>query len=262
MTLGIQATAKELRQLRRWNQKCFENQDGSRTYVIRGKRWHHKVNGQWLDQAEVQALGLMLPMADTYGETVDGYIEGNSAANYASARSGSDSSDTAGTEAIIGQNFYDHIYYVRRAFLSFDTSGIEDSDTITAATLNVKAHRDVSDTDFIVQVYRFAWTEPLGGANQEANYDGAYGAGATLEGTFRNTSDGWSSGKYYSMSVATAGINVAGDTKYTMVSKKDVDNSAPTGAEYVLIFTADTAGTTSDPYLAITAVQIGFGAMF
>ena len=252
---------REIKQLRNWNQRCFEDDDGTRHYVIRGKRWHSKVAGQWLDDAEVQALGLMLPAADYYGETADGYISGNSV-DYGTARSTSDSSDTAGTEALIGQNLDAGTYYVRRAYLSFDTSGIEDTDTITAATLNVKAHTDTSGADFIVQVYRFAWTEALGGANQEANYDGAYGVAATLEGTFRNTADGWSSGTYYSMSVATAGINVSGDTKYTMVSKEDVDNSAPAGAEYVAISTADTASTTSDPYLAITAVQLGFGVMF
>lgn len=262
MTLGVQATAKELRQLRRWNQKCFENQDGSRTYIIRGKRWHHKVNGQWLDQAEVQALGLMLPMADTYGETVDGYIEGNSAANYASARSGSDISDDAATTALVGQHLDAGTFYCRRAFISFDTSGIDDEYRVTVATLYLKAASDYSVTDFIIQVYRFAWAEALGGANQEANYDGAYGAGATLEGTFRNTSDGWSSGTYYSMSVATAGINVAGDTKYSVVSKEDVDNSEPAGAEYVSFYTADAAGTGSDPYLAITTVPPGMAMTF
>ena len=90
----------------------------------------------------------------------------------------------------------------------------------------------------------------------------AYGAGATLEGTFRNTADGWSSGTYYSKSVDAAGINKSGDTKYTLVSKEDVDNSTPTNAEYVDIRLADYAETGSDPYLAITTIAPGFAGMF
>jgi hypothetical protein len=75
----------------------------------------------------------------------------------------------------------------------------------------------------LAQLYHYAWPEPLG-MGQEANYDGADGASGTLEGTFRDTADGWSSGTYYGLAVATSGINKSGDTKYTMVSKNDVNN--------------------------------------
>lgn len=251
---------RELKHLRTWNQRCYEDDDGNRRYIIRGKRWHRKVQGQWLDDAEIQALGMMLPMADTYGGTADGWIRGVSAI-YAKARSTSTASNDTDGAATIGQKLDGGQYTVARAFLLFDTSGIEDSDTVTAATLNVKASTDVSGTDFLVQVYRFAWAAPLAD-NREADYDGAYGGSATLEGTLRNTADGWSSGTYYSMAVDTEGINKAGDTKYSIVSKRDVDGTAPAGLEYVLINTADAAGTGSDPYLSITAVQLGFGCMF
>jgi hypothetical protein len=113
-----------------------------------------------------------------------------------------------------------------------------------------------------VQCYRCAWTEALGGGNQEANFDGAYGAGAALEGTFRNTADGWSNGTKYSMALAAAGINKSGDSKYALVSKEDVDASQPAGAEYVDIRTADYADTASDPYIAVTAVLPGFACLF
>lgn len=59
-----------------------------------------------------------------------------------------------------------------------------------------------------------------------------------------------------------AGINKSGDSKYTLVSKEDVDNSAPTGNEYVFVYTANESGTGSDPYLAITTQVPGFAAMF
>jgi len=152
-------------------------------------------------------------------------------------------------------------YYCYRAFFSFDTSGIDDAHTVVSATFYAKAYLDMSDTDFQVQLYRYAWAEPLG-TYQEANYDGAYGGSATLEGTFRNTSDGWSSETYYSKSVNAAGINKSGDSKYTLVPKEDVDNSAPTGNEYVFVYTANESGTGSDPYLAITTQVPGFAGMF
>jgi hypothetical protein len=250
MILGVQATAREIRQLRGWSQKCFQNADGSRTYVVRGKRWHHKVAGQWYEPAEITALKLILPQTDYYGEIVDGEISGASSV-YTSARANDSASVDTGTSACVGQNFADPTYTVMRLYFSFDTSGIEDEWNVDAATLYAKAYVDFSTQDFNVQLYRYAWVETLA-ANRAANYDGAYGASATLEGTFRNTANGWVSGTYYSMVIAKAGINKTGDTKYTMVSSRDVAGTAPAGYEYVHVYMADVAGTTSDPYLAIT----------
>lgn len=187
---------------------------------------------------------------DYYGETPDGYIWGQSS-SYATARGTSYNSDAAGTTALVGQ-YGPGTFYVDRAYLSFDTSGIADDATIASATLYVCADADNSTTDFLIKVYRYAWASALGGSNREPNYDGAYGGSATLEGTLRNTADGWSSGTYYNTAVATAGINKTGTSRYTLVSQEDVDNSQPAGSEYVAIRTADYADQSSDPYIAIT----------
>ena len=60
----------------------------------------------------------------------------------------------------------------------------------------------------------------------------------------------------------TAGINKSGDTKYTLVSKRNVDATEPTVNEFVYVSMADTSGTDSDPYLAITTQAPGFAGMF
>ena len=184
-----------------------------------------------------------------YSESGDGVIEGEHAV-YATARSTSTQCATNPDTAIVGQVLSGN-YWASRAFLVFDTSAIPNDAIIEKVTLYVNASTDNSDTNFLVQVYRYAWVEALC-SNREANYDGVYGAGI-LEGTLRDTSDGWVPGTYYSLEVATAGVNKSGKTKYCLASKEDVDNSAPVGPEFVLINLEAASGTGReyDPYLEV-----------
>jgi hypothetical protein len=184
------------------------------------------------------------------GETVDGRIAGLNA-SYATARLNDTSSSSTDTYERIGQS-YSTNYLVNRGFLSFDTSGIADDATITAATLYVCAQSDSSTTDFLVQAYQCGWAETLTG-NRAANYDLAIAG--TLEGTIRDTSAGWSAGTFYSTTVATSWISKTGDTKYSLVSNRDVAATQPAGDEYVNVRYADYADTASDPYLAITVLD-------
>lgn len=183
-----------------------------------------------------------------YAESADGHMLGYSSV-YSSARADSDNCYASDVSSRIGQ-MYSGSYSVYRGFLSFDTSGIPDDATVTSAMLYVCASLDQSITDFELKVYRYGWSEALC-SSQEANWDGAYGAGATLEGMLRNTSAGWNAGTYYSMTVAASGINVAGDTKYTVVSSRDVNANTPSGNEYVDYYTTDYTGTDKDPYLVV-----------
>lgn len=190
---------------------------------------------------------------DTILCTDDGSVSGNNAGSYATARSTSTASSDTNTVDSVGQNFVGgpNLYLCERLFFGFDTSTIPAGATITGVTGYWCADADNSTTDFDVKVYRYAWATP-NASNAEANYDGAYGGSATLEGTLRNTSSGWSSGTYYSMALDPAGINTAGFTRYTIVSGEDVANSAPTNSERVSIRMSDYAGTTSDPYIEVT----------
>ncbi len=186
-----------------------------------------------------------------YSSPSDGEVYGQNA-TYSTARSTAAGCDATGGTARIGQNLSGGtVYYVYRAYLDFDTASIPDDAEITSAVLGVCADTDLSGTDFNVEVYRYAWSEGLCDTT-EANYDGAYGASATLEGTLRSTSDGWTAGTCYTMTVATGGISLTGDSKYTLVSSPDVGNLAPAGNQYVFIRTADYAGTGSDPFLLLS----------
>ena len=184
-----------------------------------------------------------------YGEAADGELSGAHAV-YLTARSTSSASSIAGATFRVGQAV-PALYEVYRGYLSFDTSGIPDDAVVISATLFVCASSDSSAADFSVQVYRFAWEEALNGAAMEANYDGAYGASATLEGTLRDTALGWVADTYYSMSVATAGVNRTGDTKYALVSSLDVAGTAPLQNGYVSAYAQEQAGMAKDPYLLV-----------
>ena len=188
-----------------------------------------------------------------YGSTSDGEIYGQNA-TYSTARSTSAGGDVSSTTARIGQSLTGGtVYYVYRAYLDFDTSALPDDATVTSAVLGVCADTDLSSTDFNVQVYRLDWTEGLIDAGtREGNYDGAYGAAATLEGTLRYTGDGWSAGTCYTLTLSTAAVNITGDSKYALVSSRDISGTTPGGSQYVYIRTADYAGTGSDPYLLLT----------
>ena len=190
------------------------------------------------------------------GESADGYINGSNA-TYATARSTSAASDDTATTAIVGQRWTGAVYVVFRAFTSFDTSAIG-SDVVSAASLYVKAATDTSTTDFNVQLYRYAWADTLA-SSREANYDGAYGGSATLEGTLQNTATAWTSGTYYGRSVDVAGVNTSGDSRYTLVSSRDVGNNTPTGSEFVSFYATEQSGTGDDPYMDITHAPAATG---
>jgi len=260
---GVQKTAKEITSLRTAHRRVYQNLDGSRTYAIHTGVIHAKVQGQWMNRQELAAAGIVVAMAPDYSETADGYIYGLNDGTYATARSTSSATAANGTTWHVGQTVYStDTYEVHRVFLSFDTSALADDAVVSDALLYITASTDYSSTNFKVQVYRYAWTEALVD-NREADYDGAYGGTAVLEGTLRDTASGWVSGAVYDMEVDPSGINLTGDTKYTLVSEEDVNNSAPTTAEYVDVCLADFAGTGSDPYLLITAAAfISYAAIF
>lgn len=189
--------------------------------------------------------------ATIYSEADDGHILGSSG-TYATARSTASGSVDTDVIAQVGQLFVGGaIYRVYRAFLAFDTSTLPAGAIVTGATLYICADNDASTTDFNVQVYRYEWSTSLA-SNLEANFDGAYGGSATLEGTLRDTSAGWTDGTYYSLAVDPAGVSTSDYTKYTIVSSRDVSGTTPTGDEAVTFYSSDEAGTTKDPYLEVT----------
>lgn len=197
----------------------------------------------------------LLTGAPYLGTTSDGHIYGEDVV-FANARATAAEGVTAEQFINIGLSIDGSTYYPNRGYLTFDTSAIPDDATVASADLYACADTVLwmgqPDNHFLIQCYRYAWVEPLGQAdNYQANYAGAYGGSATLEGTWRNTASGWVDGAYYSCALDPAGVNKTGASKYALVSKNDVDNIANTGNDCVSIRSADYAGTGSDPYLEI-----------
>lgn len=187
-----------------------------------------------------------------YGETSDLLISGSDA-SYATARDTSTSSSSSAHYSRLGQKHSTTSgdYSVYRLYFDFDTSSITDTWTVESAVLHLCAKSDASTDDFDVKIYRYDWQEP-GATYREANYDGAYGGDATLEGTLLNSS-AFAADTYFTLTVATGAISVTGDTKYTVVSGEDVNNSAPASNtnEYISMWMADEELTTKDPKLVV-----------
>ena len=228
---------------------------------------------QGVDRAEGRLVLILIPLAwlrasvgqvvidpSYYAESNDGYLY-YSNADYATCRTGpANSCNETGTTMYLGQKFATPTYTIYRGYLSFDTSAIPDDATVTAATLALRANYDGSATDFKLQVYWFNWTETIC-LNKSTDWP-VYGSG-TLEGTFRDTADGWVSGIEYTMAISTlANINKTGDTKMGLVSKNDVDAVAPTQNEYVVIRTQEQTGESEDPRLDVTYSSGGVPRQF
>lgn len=182
----------------------------------------------------------------------DGYIQGTTATSYAVARATSTSADTTSASADVGQRKAGPIWSVRRAYLFFDTTvaNIPADAEIVSATLYLCASLDGSTTDFEIQVRRQDWESPLDDAGlRETNYDDALAT--ALDVVFRNTSSGWTVDTYYNAAVTIGNIDRDNGTKYVIVSKEDIDNSAPADDEYVSFYASEQSGSDKDPYLEV-----------
>lgn len=182
--------------------------------------------------------------------TTDGHIVGTGGlGDYATARSTSASSDPNSASWKAGQEWDGAGFSVFRGFMRFDTSPLAGA-TITAATLKVWKDSHTADSDYAMEIYRYAWASPLNG-NEEADFDGAYGSG-TLEGELWENGSYPADGAYATFAVDPAGINTAGFTGYVLVSSNDVGNTEPVGFE-AAVFSAAEHGTAGQrPVLEIT----------
>jgi hypothetical protein len=186
-----------------------------------------------------------------YAGAEDGYIYSedfeNGLYSVARAGSGAKTADTIATEVYVGQDATPFVY---EGFVQFDTSGIADGDTVSAAVLNVTSQADSSATDFTIQARLSDWGTGLTTADYVA---GASLSSLTLLATYA-TSSGFTANTAYDFtdSAMPANVNKTGATRMLLCSSRTVGNNAPSGDEYVGIKSADTTGTTSDPKLTVT----------
>lgn len=197
------------------------------------------------------------------GAASDLRITGDSAVNYATARStGNYSND--GDNLRVGQAYSSGHWYVYRCYLAFDTSAIPDGDTITQVDLELKVSADQSFTDFGLYLYKYNWKTVADGTGTTGDRDnvfdmgtaGATDAQAAVKETpeIATTAGVAVGGTLTFAELDTTWVNKAGTTKYALRSKRDADGSgtAPTGGENIYFYAGDNATETLRPALVVT----------
>ncbi|KKP69963.1 hypothetical protein A2X44_01995 [candidate division CPR3 bacterium GWF2_35_18] len=194
-----------------------------------------------------------------FASDTDAFIWGRRGSSYNSCRNTSGGYNSSSTTSRLGQ--YDETsgpiatYNCYRSYFEFDTGNIPDDASVLDVKLGLKVATDLSTVDFDVRINKFDWNSPMSAANREANYDAA---GTVFDQVWRNTS-GISTGVYYSntTSLDTNWINKTGITSYQLRSSRDVSAIIPTTAEFIDLMTAESTGTTNDPYLDVTYTNTG-----
>lgn len=178
----------------------------------------------------------------------------SSNATYATARTG-------GTLNISGNHLVGQLpgYSCDEAFVIFDTSGIPDTDTVSAVVASFDGNLNGSTADFVAGLAASSY-------NGGAVVTGDWVSGAAIPTPELGT---WNSSGYsadYNAFTETAdfktAINKTGNTSLIIYSQSHRDGTTPTANEYVYFTDADAAGTTTDPKLDITHAAGGGGATY
>jgi len=129
-----------------------------------------------------------------------------------------------------------------RGYVSFDTSGITDTDTVISAKLSVKTYADLSDkTDWDNYVYRVDYGASLDAT--AADWD-AYSTGV-YQGNLLNTAN-YVDETFYTIPVGN--IDKTGKTQFCIKSSDESDVGS--GNNYIQWHSGDSTG--SEPYLEVT----------
>ncbi len=190
-------------------------------------------------------------VATIYSDTSDGMI-GSFSGTYSTARSGAGlAAYNALNYFIVGQDFSGGLYFVNESFLSFDTSSLGASATVSAVVLDAYLTTDESTTDFTINARTFDWSS--GGLTTADWVAGASISGNTLLAT-RATSGIGSTGAYKAFTSQAAFLtapNLKTGTVYMLLSSsRHEGNNTPGGLEQMIFSSADESGTTQDPKLA------------
>ena len=203
---------------------------------------------------EVVGQGGVTIDTDFTGSTSDGYILGTSP-TYATARSTANSTHNTNHQNV-GQKYLSFQYTVYRTYVDFDTSALDDGATIGQVNLKLTCYDYDSTTNFTVYIKKHTWVEGLGGGNLESNYDGCLAA--TNETNFwRNTSGMSEDVPYTSGNLDISRVNKTGDTKYSLISLEDINDSAPSGEERITFYSAN-YGTAAYRPILIVAYTTGW----
>jgi hypothetical protein len=197
-----------------------------------------------------------MTVTTVFSGTTDGQVNSRDASTYATARTGSTlTADTAGTTFTVGQDATvskGTAYDCWEGFLSFDTSGITDTDLVSSIVLDLWLVTDSSVTDFTLEARERDWGASLTTADWVS---GASLGALTLMASIATSGIG-ATGAYKTLTSQAAFLtatNLKTGTVYLIVdSSRHVGNNTPTGDEFVILSSADNSGTTQDPKLTIT----------
>ena len=189
----------------------------------------------------------------------DGYINnGTGGIVYATEQSKAAGTNTISTQIYtqIGQRKVSTKYYIYRSYLYFDTSSLPDGATITSANLSLYGSVDTSTTDFDISVQHGMPTYPhdplVVGDYDKTFYDGNGIGGSLSTASYVITG-------YNNISLNATGlswISVTGTTKLCIRSSRDISATAPTGDEYVTVYSYE-KGAGYRPTLYVTYVSSG-----
>lgn len=182
--------------------------------------------------------------------SVDGNPEYANAAAYATAHDAATGTivDGNGTAILYHYNTISGgTYYIARALINWDTSAIPDGDTVSSATISLmpKAINSTAKSTAIVTA-----TGASDNDYTTADYDG----GTTTRVATDVAWTAYTLNAYYDFSLNASGIAQISKTaasKFFVRTAADVDNTAPTTDDSLGFYSADTAGTTSDPKLVV-----------
>lgn len=141
-------------------------------------------------------------------------------------------------------------YIITRNVLKFDTASIPDSDVISAATLSVyPSAKDATNSDSleIVTATTAANTSLTAADYAKANW------GTTSFGSL--TLSALSTGAYNDITLNGSGIAAISKTAVSHFGERsgnDLNNTTPTQRGYSIEYSADAAGTSTDPKLTVT----------
>jgi hypothetical protein len=194
------------------------------------------------------------PTITVCSSTSDGYLSQSSTISYNAAWTSATGAVTDSADGIIiGQVYglsipYGYSYIIRRGFLFFNTSVLPENACLLDATVSLYKKTDASTVDFDIVIQNgqpISPHDPL----QTNDYNKNLYAG---DGGSMNTGD-FVNGRNNFTFMNLSWINQTGVTKLCLRSSRDIQGTAPTGTEYVAVYSREKIGFIDySPHLVIT----------
>ena len=183
----------------------------------------------------------------------NGTAYGNNAV-YATART---TVSTTTNNHFVGQ-FITTPFQIFESFLIFDTSGIPDTDDVSAVVLSCDGNGNGSTADFIAGAAASAYN---GGAVLTTDWVSGDAIPTPELATWNSSGYSANYNAFTETASFAAAVNKTGNTSLILYSQRQRDAIEPTANEYVAFTDADAAGTTTDPKLDITHPAGGGGTV-